>query len=112
MARRLSKTAIAEALRETKTLAFVEWIGDTETLPDGRREVRVTLFDSFEDPRQTPAGETLISHLEARGWKVAHRHGRRYSSLDVCEPLADSPDSSQDGEGARPDPNTTTRGPR
>lgn len=95
MARRLSKTVIAEILRDTKTRAFVHEVGDTEIKPDGRREIRLTLDDSFDDPRQTPAGETLISRLESRGWTVAHVHGRWHSVLTVFEPVA-SPDSSSE----------------
>jgi hypothetical protein len=86
--RRLSRTAVEQATRETQTRDFVDHIGDTEKLADGRREVTVILFDSFEDPRSTPAGEALIGHLEASGWVVTHRHGRRYSTLTVSEPVS------------------------
>lgn len=99
MARRLSKTAVLEAVKATKTGQLVETVGDTEHQPDGRREVRITLFDTFVDPRdpaETPAGAALIGHLEAQGWRVAHRRGRRYSSLDVYEPAV--PPASQEEE--------------
>lgn len=85
--RRLNKTAVEEAIRETRTRQFVENVGITLKKADGRHEVTVNLFDTFDDPRQTPAGKALIDHLESSGWTVAHRHGRRYSSLTVAEPI-------------------------
>lgn len=89
--RRLTKTAVLEAIHETKTKEFVEKVGDTEKLADGRHEVNVILFDAFDDPRATPAGAQLIGHLESSGWTVAHRHGRRYSALTVAEPITPAP---------------------
>jgi hypothetical protein len=90
--RRLTKTAVVQAIRETKTTRFVDGVGLTMTRADGRHEVAVRLFDTMDDPRRTPAGATLIGHLEASGWLVAHRHGRRYSTLTVSEPASDTPE--------------------
>lgn len=90
--RRLTKTAVQEAIHETKTKPFVDQVGLTLKRMDGRHEVAVRLFDRLDDPRSTPAGEALIGHLEASGWIVTHRLGRAYSTLTVSEPLSDAPE--------------------
>ncbi|MEU4224325.1 hypothetical protein AB0F17_08530 [Nonomuraea sp. NPDC026600] len=86
--RRLTKTAVQEAIHETKTKPFADQVSLTLKRMDGRHEVSVRLFDRLDDPRSTPAGEALIGHLEASGWAVTHRLGRAYSTLTVSEPVS------------------------
>ncbi|MEU7831347.1 MULTISPECIES: hypothetical protein [unclassified Nonomuraea] len=92
--RRLTMTAVQDAIHETKTGPFVDRVLPTVRLDDGRQLVRVILCDCYDDPRSTPAGEALIGSLEASGWVVTHRHGRAYSTLTVCEPVSDAPKES------------------
>lgn len=94
--RRLTKTAVEEAIHETKTKPFVERVRATEKMPDGRHEVDVILSDAIDDPRGTPYGAALIGHLEASGWLVHHRYGREYSRLIVAEPVASSDSPKED----------------
>lgn len=100
--RRLTKTAVEDAIRETKTRPFVDRVCATEKLADGRNEVDVILFDALDNPRKTPSGEALIGHLESSGWVVEHqrgRDGRRPSRLIVSEPtvtpVSDAPEKGR-----------------
>lgn len=91
--RRLSRTAVEQAVRETKTRDSIEKIHDTEKIGEGRHQVDVVLVDTFADPRaESPAVNSLIVALEAEGWTVAHRHGRFRSRLTVFEPVEDTPE--------------------
>lgn len=99
--RRLTMTAVLQAIRETRTGPFVDQVCPTEKLADGRNEVDAVLFDALDDPRKTPSGEALIGHLESSGWVVEHQRGRparRPSRLIVSEPVV-SPLSDAPEEG-------------
>ncbi len=88
MATRLSKTAVQQAVRFTRTRDFVDTVSDTRRLEDGRRKVVVTLHDVLDDVRATPAGTALIGHLEEAGWVVEANRGRRASWLVITEPAS------------------------
>lgn len=83
---RLSQTRVEQAVRDTKTRQIVHVVGGTIKLDDGRHQVRVALFDKFDDPRaESPAAAELIAALETDGWTVTHERGRIVSRLDVTE---------------------------
>lgn len=96
--RRLTKTAVEEAIHETKTKPFVDEVGSTVKHDDGSREVTVTLRDVLDEPRDSPAGADLIGRLESDGWTVVHRRLVWCSWLIVSEPVV-SPDSSLNEKG-------------
>ncbi|WP_146607882.1 hypothetical protein [Spongiactinospora gelatinilytica] len=58
--RRLSRTRVEQAVRETQTRLEVHSLGDTETLDDGRKQVLVHLLDTFTDPAPGIAGRSTV----------------------------------------------------
>lgn len=84
---RLTKTAVQEAVRRTRSTPCVRSVANYEETSEGGREVRMALVDAFDDPREeSPAIATLITDLESQGWTVRHRRFRVHSHLIVAEP--------------------------
>ncbi|MFI6296807.1 hypothetical protein ACIBEJ_34820 [Nonomuraea sp. NPDC050790] len=74
-------------VRETKTREAVHFVGTTENLDDGRKQVLVHLLDKFKDARaESPAAAQLMAALEADGWVVEHSRALVASRLVVSEP--------------------------
>lgn len=85
--RRLSRTTVDQAIRDTKTRAIVFFVCDTKTLDDGRKQVLLHLVDRFYDARaDSPAAAELIDALERDGWTVVHEQDQAASRLVVTEP--------------------------
>ena len=84
--RRLSRTRVEQAVRETKTRPAVHFVGDTRTLDDGRKQVLVHFLDRFSDLSESPAAVQLVDALKGDGWLVVHERGQAASRLVVTEP--------------------------